>query len=348
MGLLCLAVGCKQNVGENVANATPVSQPAPAPQPAPEKIKRPAFDGDLAFKSLEKQCAFGVRYLGSPGHKKCLEYLETELKKYADKVILQEGKYKDLPYTNVIAVFYPEGKQAPAKMPVLIVSHWDTRPVADGPGSSVAQGGFRFGEKGWNRLAPIPGANDAASGTAIMLELARILKEQRAKTGVVLAFVDGEDYGDFRGNNGAGDGVLLGSILLAQKYKDYPEIGQPLYGVLLDMVGGKNLVIPKEENSQQYAPATNEKVFGIAQSLGYGEVFRFDETQSVEDDHIPLNRAGIPTIDLIHPLPYEPYVQRGYRYWHTLNDSPANCSAKSLKIVGETMAELLYHETAEQ
>ena len=353
IGLLFVATGCsKQSITGDVANATPSpAAPIMTVQSAAnttEKLKRPVFDGDLAFKSLEKQCGFGYRYLGTPGHKKCLEYLETEMKKYADKTILQEGKYRDLPFTNVIGVFYPEGKQAPAKLPVLIVSHWDTRPVADGPNSPAAAGGFRFGEKGWNRLAPILGANDGASGVAVILELARLLKEQRAKTGVILVLVDGEDYGDFRGNNGEGDGVLLGSTLFAQKYKTYPEIGQPAYGILLDMIGGKNLVIPKEENSQQFAAAANEKVFGTAQALGYGEVFRFNETQSVEDDHIPLNRAGIPTIDLIHPLPYGDYALRGYFFWHTQSDVPSKCSAKSLKIVGETVAETLYRETAEQ
>lgn len=350
IGASCVATGCKQSVTENAANATPVvATPAVSTQnAAPQKAQRPAFDGDLAFKSIEKQCAFGYRYLGTEAHKKCLDYLTEEMKKYADKTILQEGKYKDLPFTNVIGVFYPEGKQAPAKLPVLIVSHWDTRPVADGPNATNGGAGFHYGEKGWNRLAPIPGASDGASGAAMILELARMLKTQRAKTGVVLALVDGEDYGDFRGNNGEGDGVLLGSILFAQKYKDYPEIGQPAYGILLDMVGGKNIVIPREENSQMYAAAANEKVFGIAQSLGYGEVFRFDETQSVEDDHIPLNRAGIPTIDLIHPLPGGAYAKRGYFYWHTQSDSPSKCSAKSLKIVGETVAETLYREAAEQ
>ncbi len=347
MALLSVTAGCKRNVTENAANATPVVL-ATSQTVAPVQVKRLAFDGDLAFKSLEKQCAFGYRYLGTEAHKKCLDYLAEEMKKYADKTILQEGKYKDLPYTNVIGVFYPEGKQVPAKLPVLIISHWDTRPVADGPNAPNGGAGFHWGEKGWNRLSPILGASDGASGAAMILELARILKAQRAKTGVVLALVDGEDYGDFRANNGEGDGVLLGSILFAKKYKDYPEVGQPAYGILLDMVGGKNIVIPREDNSQMYAAATNERVFAVAQSLGYGDVFRFDERQSVDDDHIPLNRAGIPTIDLIHPLPYGDFAKRGYVYWHTQSDSPAHCSAKSLKIIGETVAETLYRESAEQ
>lgn len=338
---------CQRNAVEPSANAAPAPvavQPASAPK-LEEFQKPPAFDAEAAFKSLEKQCAFGPRYLGSAGHAKCQEYLIDEMKKVADKVILQEGKYRGMTYTNVIGVFYPDGSKEASKSPVLLLSHWDTRPIADGPNSAAAQGGFRYGSKGWNRLAPIPGASDGASGGAVLLEIGKQLKAKRPKVGVVLALVDGEDYGDFRGNGGEGDGVFLGSRLLAAKYKDYPEIGQPTFGILLDMVGAKNLVLVKEENSHRFSPGTNEKVFGTAQSLGYGDTFRFDESQWVEDDHMPLNRAGIPTIDLIHPLPFAEYEQRGYVYWHTQQDLPDKCSAKSLKIVGETVAEVLYRET---
>ncbi len=348
LGFVWLSIAsCQRNSVEPSANATPNTvavQPISTPKPV-ETLKRPTFESDNAFKHLEKQCAFGPRYLGSEGHTKCLEFLIAEMKKYADKVILQESKYRGMTYTNVIGVFYPEGSKEPSKTPVLLLSHWDTRPIADGPNSAEAQKGFRYGAKGWNRLAPIPGANDGASGGAVLLELARILKSQPPKVGVVLALVDGEDYGDFRGNNGEGDGVFLGSRLLAAKLKDYPEIGQPTFGILLDMVGGKNLIFVKEENSHRFAPGTNEKVFGTAQSLGYGDTFRFDESQWVDDDHMPLNRAGIPTIDLIHPLPFAEFEQRGYVYWHTQQDLPEKCSAKSLKIVGETVAEVLYRET---
>jgi hypothetical protein len=345
----CLVLwGCQKAGGEVNApavNSSVVAQPNPTPAPATVPFKRPAFNAENAFKSLEKQCSFGPRYLGSEGHDKCKEYLTTEMKKYADKVTLQEGKYRGMTFTNVVGVFYPEGAKEPAKNPILLLAHWDTRPIADGPNSAEAARGFRYGTKGWNRLAPIPGANDGASGGAVLLELARLFKEQRPKVGVVIALVDGEDYGDFRGNNGEGDGVLLGSHLLADKLKEYPEIGQPSFGILLDMVGAKNLVIPREENSHRFAPATNEKVFGTAQTLGYGDVFRYDETQWVEDDHMPLNRVGVPTIDLIHPLPFNEFQQRGYVYWHTLQDEPAKCSPKALKAVGETVAEVIYRET---
>lgn len=352
LGLAWIAgIGCQRSSVEPSANATPApapttvaSQPAVTSKPA-ETLKRPAFDANVAFKSLEKQCGFGPRYLGSEGHTKCQEYLVAEMKKYADKVILQEGKYRGMTFTNIVGVFYPEGSQEPSKTPVLLLSHWDTRPIADGPNSAEAARGFHYGAKGWNRLAPIPGASDGASGGAVLLEIARGLNAQRPKVGVVIALVDGEDYGDFRANNGEGDGVFLGSRLLASKYKDYAEIGQPSFGILLDMVGAKNLVIVKEENSHRFAPGTNEKVFGTAQSLGYGDTFRFEESQWVEDDHMPLNRAGISTIDLIHPLPFAEFEQRGYVYWHTQQDLPEKCSAKSLKIVGETVAEVLYRET---
>jgi glutaminyl-peptide cyclotransferase len=312
----------------------------------PQKTKRPKFDGDRAFVQLKKQCDFGPRYLGSEGHEKCRDYFVSELKKYADEVVTQDFTYRGMPLSNVIGVFHPAGATKPSSAPIVLLAHWDTRPIADGPNSPEARKGpvYRYGPKGWNRINPIPGANDGASGAAVLLELARLFKEQKPPVGVLLLFVDGEDYGDFRqrnANNEEGEGVFLGSRYFAANFRKNKSLGQPVYGILLDMVGGKNLVIPRERESQQFAPGINERVFSVARSLGYGDTFRYEDSQEVTDDHIPLNMAGIPTIDLIHPLPDG---NTGYYYWHTLRDVPENCSARSLKIVGEVLAEVVYSE----
>jgi hypothetical protein len=363
-------VGCHETPGAPATEAPAVATAASgketggasaAPNPAKENgtspsvetssntgTKPPAFDGERAFALLKKQCDFGVRPLGSDAHEKLKDYLIAEMKKYADETVTQEFKYRGMPVTNVIGVFYPAGAKEPSQSPVLLMAHWDTRPIADGPFSSEMRSGkpFQYGPNGWNRTAPIMGANDGASGVAVLLELARLFKEKKPTVGVLLLLDDGEDYGDFRANNNQGDGVVLGARYFATHFRENKRaFGHPNYGVLLDMIGGKNLILPREEFSQQYAPGTNEKVFEIAKSLGYGDVFQRSATQQVDDDHIPLNQAGIPTIDLIHPLPYSEFEKTGYVYWHTLQDTPDKCSAKSLKIVGETMAEVIYRET---
>lgn len=330
----------------NVTNAEPATPDSSSLLEKEQRPPRPKFDGDRAFAYLKKQCDFGPRYLGSEGHEKCRDYFVAEMKKYADEVVTQDFKYRNMPVSNVIGVFHPAGETKPSASPIILLAHWDTRPIADGPNSPESRKApaYRYGPNGWNRINPILGANDGASGAAVLLELARLFKEQKPTVGVLLMFVDGEDYGDFRANNSEGEGVFLGSRYFAANFRKNKSLGQPVYGILLDMVGGKNLIIPREMESQNYAPGTNEKVFSTAQRLGYGDIFRFHETQQVEDDHIPLNNAGIPTIDLIHPLPFSPYERTGYYYWHTLKDTPENCSAKSLKVVGEVLTEVIYSE----
>ncbi len=327
----CRPTGSAPAVNTVSTPGTPISARAPVPtdtggtapavSPSDKQAEtHPAFDGERAFAELKKQCDFGVRPLGTDAHEKLRAYLLDTMRKYADKTITQEFKYRDMPVTNIIGIFTPAGSDKPSAHPVLLLAHWDTRPIADGPFSSETKKGvsFRYGPQGWKPTAPV---------------------------GVLLLLDDGEDYGDFRADDGQGEGVELGARYFAKHFRDTPEFGQPDFGILLDMVGAKNLILPRELNSQQYAPGTNEKVYGVAQSLGYGNIFLSNETQDVEDDHISINLAGIPTIDLIHPLPFADYQTTGYRYWHTLEDTADKCSAQSLKIVGDTVAEVIYRET---
>lgn len=351
--LMAWFAGCRHAQDTPAAPATPVNTAGTSPAPsasATQIPKHPAFDGERAMAQLKKQCDFGVRPLGSEAHEKLRGYLLAQMQKYADKTVTQEFTYRGMPVTNVIGIFYPEGADKPAEHPVLLLAHWDTRPIADGPFSSEVQPGkapFRYGPHGWNRTTPIMGADDGASGVAVLLELARLFKAKKPPVGVLLLLDDGEDYGDFRSGDD-GEGVELGSRYFAKHFRDNKAFGQPDYGILLDMVGAEDIIIPRESNSQRYAPGTNDKVFDLAGSLKYKDVFLSDETQEVGDDHIALNQAGIPTIDLIHPLPfnatYGNYETTGYRYWHTLQDTVDKCSAKSLKIVGETVKEVIYRE----
>lgn len=341
--------------------ATPALTASPAPAPVTQvqgtSAQNPAsaeqasehepFQGERAMALLRKQCDFGPRTFGTAAHDKCRDYLLSEMKQLADNTITQEFEYRGMKGTNIVGVFNPAGSKVPSAHPILLMAHWDTRPIADGPFSTEIRRGqpFRYGPNGWNRTTPIMGANDGASGVAILLELARMFKQKRPAVGVLLLLDDAEDYGDFTANNNQGDGVELGARYFAKNYGKTKEFGKPLYGILLDMVGAKNAFFPREAYSQENAMGTNAKFFSAAKSLGYGNVFRWDEEQSVGDDHVSINEAGIPTIDIIHPLPYGQYQTTGYTFWHTLQDTPDKCSAETLKVVGDTVAEVLYRET---
>lgn len=298
--------GCQRNVTPPPIRRTEQTSAAPT------RVARPTFDGKRAFEILVKQCQFGPRPVGSEAHRKTRDYLVAEMRRYADKVITQDFQYRGMPLTNIIGVFRPEQRRH-----ILLCAHWDTRPTADQEIDPAL------------RRKPILGANDGASGVAVLLELARMFKEQKPDAGVAIALLDGEDYGNFETN----EGVFLGSRYLARNQEDL----RPTFGILLDMVGDKNLDIYRERLSDTFAGDINRKVFRAAKDLGY-EKYLIDALKfDIQDDHIPLNRAGIPTIDLID-FDYAP--------WHTLDDTVDKCSPESLAIVGETVAEVVYREAA--
>ncbi len=278
-------------------------------------VAHSSFDGGRAFAALTAQCDLGVRPPGSAAHEKCKAYILAQLTPQVDKVRTQAFNYRDsdrdvtLHLTNIIGVINPN-----AKKKICLFTHWDTRPTAD--------------QDLDHKDRPILGADDGASGTAALLELARVFHAKRPDIGVVLLFVDGEDWGP--GENR----MYLGSIYFAQN----PGPDKPDYAVLLDMIGQKNLVVKREAYSQQVHPELNDKVWSAASALGYGAQFPADpniQQGPIGDDHQPFNNAGIPAIDLI---------DFDYPYWHTLGDTPDKCSPDSLKAVGDTLAKVIYDE----
>ena len=280
------------------------------------RVERPAFDADRAFRDLERQVAFGPRIPGSPGHARQLEWLETELRALADTVFLAPfehvtGEGHELDLTNVIARFGPaDGSR------LLLLTHWDTRPRADQSSEAA------------DRDKPVPGANDGASGTAIFLEFARMFNEQPPPGGVELLFTDGEDYGP------STDDMFLG----ARHY--VAGIGSenpPAYGILLDMVGDADPSFPIEAYSMEGAGQVVQRVWSIAADLGYRRFFPMDQTSRVIDEHIEFIDAGIPVADIID-FDYG----RGNGFWHTLRDLPENTSARTLFMVGDVVAEVVY------
>jgi glutaminyl-peptide cyclotransferase len=276
------------------------------------QAERPAFDAQRAFADLQKQVSFGPRVPGTKGHLQCRDWLMAELEKYADRVELQTFTRmvngKSLRMYNIFAIFNENANKR-----IMLCAHWDTRPTADEELDPA------------NRKKPILGANDGASGVAVLLELARQFKVKRPQVGIIIALWDGEDYGPDINN------MLMGSRYFA---KNMGKL-RPTYGILLDMVGDKDLQIYKEANSVYAAPELVERVWRKAGELGYRKYFPDSVKYTIIDDHVPLIEAGVPFIDLI---------DFDYPYWHTLQDTVDKCSPDSLRIVGEVVAAVVYAE----
>jgi hypothetical protein len=280
----------------------------------------PRFDEDHAFSYLVAQCDFGPRNPGSDGYYACLDYLITELDQSANEIILQDFSYQEQRYNkrynleNIIARYNPD-----SEFQTVISAHWDTRPWAD-------QEDLRQ-----DRDQPIIGANDGASGVAILLELAKIMGENPPPIGVNLVFFDGEDLGV----PGENETYCQGSRFFA---KNLP-IPRPDEAINLDMVGDKQLVLPIERYSLEYHPKLVRHLWDRAKDMGL-DAFIGRVDYAIYDDHIPLNEiAGIPSIDIIdfkYPNSYA-------NFWHTLNDIPENCSEESLGQVGDLMVDYIYN-----
>ncbi len=278
---------------------------------------QPQFNADSAFAFLVAQTNFGPRNPGSEGHRACLQYLVSQLRKYTPHVETQPFMHYDadrgitLTMTNVIARFRPELTRR-----ILLCAHWDTRPVADMDSPE-------------NAHKPILGANDGASGVAMLLEMARQFAQNPPPVGIDIVFFDGEDYG----KQGDLQNYFLGSRYFVKNNTRF----FPMYGILLDMVGDAYLQLPIEGYSQQYAPEVVQKIWDLAQALG---VYQFipEINGYISDDHVILNEGGIKTVDIIDLA----YPDQTNRYWHTLQDTPDKCSPRSLKAVGKVLMELIY------
>jgi len=280
----------------------------------------PDFDEDHAFEYLVAQCDFGPRNPGSEGYYACLDFIINELDQSADDIILQDFRYREQRYRkrydlqNIIARFNPD-----ASFQTIISAHWDTRPWADQEDNRR------------DRNQPIIGANDGASGVAVLLELAKIMGETPPPIGVNLVFFDGEDLGV----PGENETYCQGSRYFA---KNLP-IPRPDEAINLDMVGDKQLHIPVEKYSLEYNPNLVRYLWGRADDMGL-DAFDITPQYAIYDDHVRLHEiAGIPAIDLIdfkYPNPYA-------NFWHTMNDVPENCSAESLEQVGKLMVDYIYN-----
>ena len=289
----------------------------------------PTFNPDSAYQYVKAQCDFGPRVPGSEAHTACLQYFVEQFSRFgADTVIVQEGESMiydgtKMPIRNVVASY---GLGKPNR--VMICAHWDSRPFADNDINPD------------NRRKAIIGANDGASGVGVMMELARQLGQKNAAIGVDLILFDLEDWGapDWEQSKLSDGGWALGSKYWASR----PHIPgyQAQFAILLDMVGAQGAQFYREYFSDQYASWVVDRVWNKAADLGLGHVFVNQRGGGVTDDHINVNRTGIPCIDIIQ---FQTDTETGFGdYWHTHNDDMRNIDPLTLDAVGRVLMEIIY------
>lgn len=292
----------------------------------------PAFSADSAYAFTQAQCDFGPRAMNTEAHDRCGSWIVNKFRQYGCVVTSLRADLKGYDGTvlksqNIWARIHPERTER-----ILLCAHWDSRPWADNDPDSA----------NWHK--PILAANDAASGVAVMLEIARLLqRDTTLRVGVDFVCFDAEDWGtpQWAESEGGDNSWALGAQYFAA---NLPYGFHVRYGILLDMVGGEGARFYKEGMSMQFAPEIVKKVWRAARKAGYGNFFPRQEGGMVTDDHIPLNQtAHIPTIDII-PF-YPDCAQSSFGpTWHTLNDNMEHISRNTLKAVGQTMIQVIYTE----
>ena len=254
------------------------------------------FSGDRAYSGVQYQVSLGPRIPGSSAHEKIVTWMQMNLEEFAWSVEIQNTTYKGHPIENVIA---RRGNGIPW---IILGAHYDSRILSDqDPNPALVQ-------------TPVPGANDGASGVAVLLELARTLP-QNLGFQTWLVFFDAEDNGDIPGWD-----WLLGSQAFVSSLTSHPD-----KVVVIDMIGDANLNIYKERNSN---PDITTSIWNQASSLGYSSSFINQYKYSMLDDHTPFLEKGVKAVDII---------DFDYPFWHTTQDTPDKTSAKSLGIVGNTL-----------
>lgn len=319
-------VTAQDETAADAPNVSPTSSPNVAGQKNP-------LDANRAYDYLKAICALGPRPSGSPGMAKQQQMLTEHFEKLGGKVHRQEFTIRHpqtgqpTPITNLIVQWHPEKKER-----VLLTTHYDTRPWPDRDPNPRKRTSGTF-----------VGANDGASGTALLMELAHFMPELKGNYGVDFLLLDAEEF-VFKDKDPAGfnpgDPYFIGSEYFARDYVANPPPYQYRWGVLVDMIGDRKLQIFQEKNSVWWSDTKPlvDDIWATARRLGVRE-FNAQRKHEVQDDHLKLRNIGkIPTCDIID---FDYPVGPGGKYWHTEADTPDKCSGESLAKVGWVLLEWL-------
>ena len=298
------------------------------------EVSVPDFNSDSAYFFVEKQVKFGPRIPNSPAHREAGDYLVNQFKTYGATVTEQEFvattfDHQKLKLRNIIASFYPTVSKR-----ILLAAHWDTRPFAD--------------KDKQNKNAPFDGANDGASGVAVLLEIARVLSQSESPSvGIDIILFDGEDWGEqenTRNTISPPEGLNSWWCLGSQHWSKnkHKKNYSASYGILLDMVGARRSQFFREGASMNYAPKIVDKVWTVAGKIGYSDYFVKQNVNAITDDHLYVNRfARIPMIDIVH---YQAGIGFFGDYHHTQRDNLSIINKETLKAVGATLLHVFYYE----
>lgn len=285
----------------------------------------PAFEAGSAYSYIETQVGYGPRVPNTEAHRQTIQYYYAHFREHAGQngVYIQsftEEVYGDsLNLYNLVASFSPEKSDR-----IILAAHWDSRPRGELDLQNPEQ--------------PIPGADDGASGVAVLMEFAKIFNENPPPVGVDIVLFDGEDYGE----EGDLDNYFIGS----RYWSENPPVPgySPRFGILLDMVGGEGAQFPKEGYSMEYAPGLVNEIWRIGQEFGHTDLFLEERGGRIADDHIVVQRiTGIPMINIIHHY-MDPMGGTHFAdYWHTQNDDLDIIDPDVMQAVGDVLLELIYN-----
>ncbi len=256
-----------------------------------------SFDENRAYNDVLFQTNLGPRVPGSTAHQEIVDWIKDELNINGWNVEIQEGYVGEFQIKNII------GKKGNGSPWILIGAHFDTRIYADK--DPILE----------KRKEPVPGANDGASGVAVLMELGRILADPVESGTIWLVFFDAEDNGNINNRS-----WVMGSRYFVDQLSEYPD-----KVVILDMIGDKELGVFQEKNSDVQL---TQELWDAANHLGYDNYFKSELKYRIIDDHLPFIEKGIAAVDII---------DFDYPYWHTTKDTPDKISATSLKVVGNTI-----------
>ena len=285
------------------------------------QVKPIPFDGGRAIRYLKQLCDLGPRVSGSDAMRKQQESLIAHFERFGATVTRQEFQAKQysrkdkVGMTNLVAAWFPDRPRR-----VILSTHYDTRPMAHEEPN----------RQSWNR--PFPSANDGTSGVAFLMELAHHMKDFPTTFGVDFVLFDGEEYVfEPGGPLGGGDRFFFGSEHFADEYKKSLPRRKDRYeaALLFDLFAHPGAVYKVEEYSYGSAPKLVEQVWQVAATVGVKD-FKWEFGPAVQDDHLALNRAGIPAVDVIDFDGYRPH-------WHRLSDTPDKCSDKQLAEVAKVV-----------